>query len=123
MKPKSWIAGMLLMLAIAACSSEPFPTGIYEPAQPSSTSRITEFELAEEGTFAVVYYNGLEARGTYAVSDGQITLDESPDSPCFGYPITMSWTSSGTTLTLKTVQDTCPAMPTTDWAGEWARRP
>ncbi len=123
MKSKLLIVAMLFMFAITACANKPFPPGMYKPVEQLSTTRITEFKFAEDGTFAVLYYNGLKAGGAYTVSSGRITLSESEDSPCFGYPITMTWTYSGNTLTLKTVEDTCPAMPTTDWAGEWSREP
>jgi len=124
MKSKAlWIAAMVLLVMTPACGSMEFPAGIYKPAQPTSVDRITEFRFEEDGTFAISYDNGLKADGVYTVSGNQITLNESEDSPCFGSPITMSWTSSENTLTFKTVEDTCPELPSTDWAREWSREP
>ena len=124
MKSKAlWIAAMILLVIAPACGSKEFPAGNYKPAQPSPTDRIVEFNFAEDGIFAISYYNDLKADGMYTVSGDHITLNESEDGPCFGSPITMSWSFSGNTLTLKTVEDTCRQGPSTDWAREWSREP
>ena len=123
MKATRPIAVTLLMLAITACEPPQFPAGTYKPADHPEDSRITHFAFTEDGAFAVLYYNGLRAGGTYAVSDDQIAFSDAEDSPCFGSPIIMTWTTSGGTLTLRAVEDTCPFRPTTDWAGQWTREP
>ena len=120
--PKA-IAPTLLMLVFTACASPQFPVGTYKPSDHPEDSRITRFKFAEDGTFAVLYYNGLTAGGVYAISGDEIAFSDAEESPCFGTPITMTWTASGATLTLKAVEDTCPFRPTTDWAGEWTREP
>jgi hypothetical protein len=123
MKATTGIAATLLMLAVTACQTPQFPVGTYKPSDHPEDARITRFEFTEDGTFAVSYYNGLRAGGAYVVSDDEISFSDAEDSPCFGSPITMTWTTSGDTLTLTAVEDTCSFRPTTDWAGEWTREP
>jgi hypothetical protein len=123
MKPKRMIAATLLTLAVTACATPQFPAGTYKPSDHPEESRITRFEFAEDGTFAVLYYNGLTAGGAYAISGDEIAFSDAEDSPCYGSPITMTWTAIGDTLTLKAIEDTCTFRPTTDWAGEWTREP
>ena len=119
-----FVVAVTMMIACSACATKGFPAGAYEPAEPSPTDRITEFLFAEDGTFTISYYDGKQATGTYAASGDQITLTElNEDSPCLDAPATMSWTSSGDRLTLKTLEDTCRAGPSYDWAREWSKLP
>ena len=115
---------MALLIASAACSGKVFPVGAYVPAQASPTDRITEFSFAPDGTFTISYYDGKQATGTYVASGDQITFNElNEDSPCLGSPVTMSWASSGNHLSFKTVEDTCKAGPSFDWARQWSKQP
>ena len=118
------VAAIVVMIACTACSSQAFPAGVYTAAQPSPTDRITEFSFTPDGAFTISYYDGKQATGTYSVSGGKITFNElNEDSPCLGSPATMSWTSSGDRLTLKTIEDKCSAGPSYDWARDWNKLP
>ena len=121
------VALMVMMTVLGlttACGTKQFPTGTYEPSQPSPTDRITEFSFAADGTFKSAYYDGKAATGTYAVSGDKITFTElNEDSPCIGAPATMTWKAAGNKLTLQFFEDLCRAGPSYDWAREWSRKP
>ena len=116
-------AALLLTAAVACSSTKAFPAGVYVPAQSSPTDRIVEFTFSEDGTFLISYYDQKTAGGTYSVSGSQITLSESEGSPCFGYPATMNWSSTGSNLTFQFWEDTCPEGPSYDWVREWSKKP
>ena len=118
------LAAMVLLMLTTACGTKEFPVGVYGPAQPSPTDRITEFSFAADGTFTSSYYDGKAATGTYTVSGDKITLVElNEDSPCIDAPATMTWTASGNTLTFGFFEDACREGPSYDWAREWSRKP
>lgn len=119
-----FVAALAVLVMTAACTTQTFPTGDYEALQPSPTDRITQFTLADDGTFVSAYYDGRVATGTYAVNGDKITLTElNPDSPCLNAPATMIWSSGGDTLTLKFFEDQCREGPSYDWAREWVLKP
>jgi hypothetical protein len=117
------MAAMALMIFSAACSPKAFAAGDYKPAESNANTPVVAFNLASDGTFAVATYDGRNLEGTYTVSGDKITLNAAKGGPCFGSPMTMSWTSSGNSLALKTVEDACSEGISYDLAGDWSKQP
>jgi hypothetical protein len=113
------IAATAILLFSAACSSKPFPVGNYKPAANNTFVSSTTFDFSPDGTWSSSTYDGKSLKGTYEISGDKLTLHDSKDGPCFGYPMTMSWKVSGETITFKNVQDTCSKGITFDLVGDW----
>ena len=81
-----------------------FPLGIFKP-DPQGISNYMMFTA--NGTF-IIGLPGGSRLGTYVVNGDQIVFNAS-DGPCVNYPGTYHWELHGNSLTLKPVNETCPA--------------
>ncbi len=97
------IAVLVLVTAVAACSSPKFPYGAYVSADGSS-----EMHFRSDGTYTA-YDNGLLVdQGTFTIEGGEINWQTSTDC----YPQgkgTYAWTYQNSTLVFKASgADSCP---------------
>lgn len=106
------VIGMLLFLALAACSSASssesnFPTGKFVLPNSDESEGIY---FDKDGTFTAFYYGEDVAKGTYSVKS-DLYIEESNDQNCGKSPMSFRYTFDRTNLkfelTDESKNDTC----------------
>jgi hypothetical protein len=101
------ICGLLLLLALSACSSPKFPYGTYNTTEGGIPGGGMKFN--SDGTYVATANGGMIfTKGTFSVKGNMLTF--LTDMQCFnqGVNATYTWTYSNETLILKdTGNDSC----------------